>query len=177
MNALNKTHFELFGMPEGFAVDVTALDEAYRRVQGAVHPDRFGAASGTERRIAMQLATHTNEAYRALRDPVARATYLCGLHGVDPQVHSNTAMPSDFLMRQMEWRERLDEVRETRSAAELAALRDELADTRGALLAGIAQAIDARGDYASAADLVRQLMFVERFDGDVDALDEHLAEH
>ncbi len=177
MNALKKTHYELFGLPEGFVVDASALDDAYRRVQGAVHPDRFSAASDTDRRIAMQLATHANEAYRTLRDPVARATYLCGLHGVDPQVHSNTAMPAAFLGQQMEWRERLDEVRSSLDAAELAALRDELEASRRTLLEGIAQSIDARGEYAGAAELVRQLMFVERFEVDVDALDERLAEH
>jgi molecular chaperone HscB len=177
MNSLKKTHYELFGLPEGFVVDAAALDEAYRRVQRAVHPDRFSAASDTDRRIAMQLATHANEAYRALRDPVARATYLCALHGVDPQVHSNTSMPAEFLGQQMEWRERLDEVRESHSEADLAVLREELADTRRTLLEGIEGAIDARADYASAAELVRQLMFVERFESDVDTLEERLAEH
>ncbi len=177
MNALKKTHFELFGLPEGFSVDVTALDGAYRRVQGAVHPDRFGAGSATDRRIAMQLATHTNEAYRALRDPVQRAAYLCGLHGVDLQVHSNTAMPATFLGQQMEWRERLDEVRESRSAPALQSLRDELSASRRELLQGIEQAIDVRADYGNAAALVRQLMFVERFESDVDVLDELLTEH
>jgi molecular chaperone HscB len=176
MNALKKTHYELFGLPEGFVIDAAALDDAYRRVQGAVHPDRFSAASDAERRIAMQLATHANEAYRALREPAARAAYLCALHGVDPQVHSNTAMPAEFLGQQMEWRERLDAVRESRNAAELGALRDELSESRRTLHEAIARAIDERADYASAAALLRQLMFVERFDNDVDLLDEQLAE-
>ena len=177
MHALRKTHFELFGLSEGFSIDVEALDAAYRRVQGAVHPDRHSAGSDTERRVAMQLATHANEAYRALRDPVQRAAYLCALHGVDLQVHSNTSMPAAFLGQQMEWRERLDEVREARSAPQLDALRDELTDCRRALLDDIGQAIDAQGDYANAAELVRQLMFVERFESDVDVLDELIAEN
>jgi molecular chaperone HscB len=77
----------------------------------------------------------------------------------------------------MEWRERLDEVRESRSATALQALRDELSTSRRELLQGIELAIDARSDYADAAALVRQLMFVERFESDVDALDELLTEH
>ncbi len=174
MNPLNRTHFELFGLPEGFAVDAPALDAAYRSVQGAVHPDRHSAGPATERRIAMQLATQANEAYRTLRDPLQRAAYLCTLHGADPQVHSNTAMPPAFLARQMDWRERLDEAREARDAGAVAGLRAQLDETREALLGALADAIDRAGDYAGAAALVRQLMFVERFEADVDAADGRL---
>jgi len=177
MNALNRTHFELFGLPEGFAVDASTLDAAYRSVQGAVHPDRHSAGSATDRRIAMQLATQANEAYRTLRDPLQRAAYLCVLHGADPQVHSNTAMPPAFLTRQMDWRERLDEAREAHDAGAVAALRAELDATREAMLAGLAEAIDRARDYAQAAALVRQLMFVERFEADVDAAAERLDAH
>jgi len=177
MNALSKSHYELFGLPEGFAIDAAALDAAYRSVQGAVHPDRFGGASDTERRIAMQFATQANEAYRTLRDPVRRAAYLCALHGADPRVHSNTAMPASFLGLQMEWRERLEEARDARSAEELRVLRDELDDSRASLIARLAEAIDGGRDYELAAGLVRQLMFVERFGEDVDAADDLLAAH
>lgn len=177
MNELNKSHFELFGLTERFAIDPTALDAAYRNVQGAVHPDRYGGAPGTERRLAMQLATQVNEAYRTLRDPVLRAAYLCARHGADPQVASNTAMPAAFLGQQMELRERLDDARDARSAGQLQQLREELTSDRQALLAQLAEAIDARGDYPLAASLVRQLMFVERFGEDVDSVDDLLATH
>ena len=177
MNALKKTHYELFGLPEGFVVDASALDDAYRRVQGAVHPDRFSAASDTDRRIAMQLATHANEAYRTLRDPVARATYLCGLHGVDPRC---TPIPR---CRRRSSGSRWSGASGSTRCAPRSMRRSsppfvsELEASRRTLLEGIAQSIDARGEYAGAAELVRQLMFVERFEVDVDALDERLAEH
>lgn len=177
MNPLSKSHYELFGLPEGYAIDAAALDAAYRSVQGAVHPDRFGGGSETERRIAMQFATQANEAYRTLRDPVQRAAYLCTLHGADPQVHSNTAMPAAFLGQQMQWRERLEEARDARSLDELRLLRAELAGSRASLIARLTEAIDRGGDYGLAAGLVRQLMFVERFAEDVDAVDDLLAAH
>ena len=177
MNPLTKSHYELFGLPEGYAIDAVALDAAYRSVQGAVHPDRFSGASDTERRIAMQFATRVNEAYRTLRDPVRRAAYLCALHGADPQVHSNTAMPATFLGQQMEWRERLEEARDARSPAELRLLRGELTGSRASLIERLTEAIDRRRDYELAAGLVRQLMFVERFGEDVDAADDLLAAH
>lgn len=177
MNALNRTHYELFGLPEGFAVDASALDAAYRSVQGAVHPDRHSAGSATDRRIAMQLAAQANEAYRTLRDPLQRAAYLCALHGVDPQLHSNTAMPAAFLAQQMQWRERLDDAREAGDCGAVQTLRGELERARATLLAGIAEAIDGARDFAAAAALVRQLTFVERFEADVDAAGERLGLH
>ena len=76
MASLNDSHFDLFHLPAQFALDASALDHAYRTVQAQVHPDRFAAAGDAQKRIAMQWATRTNEAYQTLRDPLKRATYL-----------------------------------------------------------------------------------------------------
>lgn len=177
MSSLTKTHFELFGLPAVFGLDRPALDAAYRSVQGAVHPDRHAAGSDTDRRIAMQMAAQANEAYRTLRDPALRAGYLCGLRGVDVAIESNTAMPTDFLMQQMEWRERLDDAVAARDLAALEPLRDELGGMRGALLAALSEALDARDDTQAAAGLVRRLMFLDRFSTGIDAAEERLQRH
>ena len=34
-------HFELFGLPSRYRIDATALEHAYRTLQGNVHPDRL----------------------------------------------------------------------------------------------------------------------------------------
>ncbi len=177
MSSLTRNHFELFGLPAAFSLDRAALDSAYRTIQGTVHPDRFAAGSDTDRRLGMQLAAQANEAYRTLRDPALRAGYLCSLRGVDVGIESNTAMPTDFLMQQMEWRERLDDASAGRDTAALESLRDELADERDALLRLLAAAIDERGDYAEAAGLVRRLMFLDRFGSGIDAAEERLLQH
>jgi molecular chaperone HscB len=111
-----QNHFDLFNLPPRFAVDAGALDSAYRDVQSRVHPDRFVNATDAEKRVAMQWATRANEAYQTLKNPLARARYLCELNGVDLQTESNTAMPPSFLMQQMEWRERLEEAEHARGA-------------------------------------------------------------
>src|SRR6266568_9105661 len=102
---LNDNFFELFELPVVFRLDSAALDRAYRDLQTRVHPDKFAHLGDDERRLSMQWATQANEAYRTLRRPLARAQYLLHLRGIDLKAESNTAMPPDFLMEQMEWRE------------------------------------------------------------------------
>ena len=64
-------------------MDTAALDAAYRQIQSQVHPDRFAQASDTEKRLALQWATHANEAYQTLKHPISRGRYLLQLAGVD----------------------------------------------------------------------------------------------
>lgn len=156
-------HFALFALPARFALDEAALERAYKGVQSKVHPDRFAAGSAAERRVAMQWAARANEAYQTLRRPHARAAYLCERAGVAIEAGSNTAMPADFLMQQMEWREALDEARAPADAARLAQLAESIDEQRGRLLADLESAIDVRADFVAAADLVRRLMFIDRF--------------
>jgi molecular chaperone HscB len=174
MNPLTRNHFALFGLPERYRTDPTALEAAFRSVQSTVHPDRFAGGSDAERRVAMQIATQANEAYRTLRDPARRAAYLCELHGVALQSESNTAMPPAFLMQQMEWREQLDEARGRRDHGALETLREALGGERDALLQRLAAAIDEASDYHAAAQCVRQLMFLDRFAADIDAAEDVL---
>jgi molecular chaperone HscB len=157
-----QNHFDLFQLPATFAVDAGALDAAYRDVQGQVHPDRFVNATDAEKRVAMQWATRANEAYQTLKNPQKRAQYLCELHGVDLRTESNTAMPMDFLMQQMEWREALGDAKAARDRDALEALDAEVGKDRKARMARIGEQLDA-GDYEHAAQGVRALMFLEKF--------------
>jgi len=78
-----RNHFELFGLPVAFEVDMTRLAETYRELQRALHPDRFANASDRERRLSVQQAARVNEAYQILRSPLRRARYLLELRGVE----------------------------------------------------------------------------------------------
>ena len=167
-------HFALFGLPEHFALDAKALDTAWRDVQGQVHPDRFADAGATEQRVALQWATRANEAYRTLRDPLRRAAYLCTLRGGDLETESNTAMPAEFLMRQLEWREALDDARDADDAAALQKLEAALDDERSALMRRLEIALDEAPNIGHAVEAARQWMFVERFSEDLASLAERL---
>ena len=165
--SLQATDFALFGLPERFAVDLAALDAKWKQLQGAAHPDRFASDTAAAQRVAMQWAIRINEAYRRLRDPLARAAYLCSLHGADVGAETNTAMPAAFLMQQMEWRDALSEAR-TLDAVE--ALSHEVTASRDAMLAQLHAQIDAAAavDWRAVAGTVRGLMFVDKFMSDID---------
>lgn len=168
MTQLVQSHFALFGLPEQFALDGPALERAYRAVQSQVHPDRFAAASAAKRRVAMQWSAQANEAYEVLRSPLKRAAYLCALRGLPVEGEASVAMPSDFLMQQMAWREQLEEALQAKDAQAIQRLDDEVAQQAQALEAGLASVLDApSSDLAQAARDVRKWMFVERFRQDV----------
>jgi len=167
MASLNDSHFDLFGLPAQFALDPAALDHAYRTVQAQVHPDRFAAAGDAQKRIAMQWATRANEAYRTLRDPLARARYLLQLKGFDTDEESNTSMPPDFLMQQMEWREAAAQARAERDARGLERLRDDLDEARDAMLDQLERALDT-GQYDAGCSLVRKLRFLGKLEEEIE---------
>jgi molecular chaperone HscB len=168
-----QNHFELFHLPQRFAVDSSALDNAYREVQSRVHPDRFVSATDTEKRVAMQWATRANEAYQTLKNPFKRAAYLCELNGIDLQTESNTAMPREFLMQQMEWHEALEEARAAKDIAALDKLEAALRTARSAKVAQLGELLD-RHAFEEAAQDVRQLMFLEKLGAEVHAVFEKL---
>ncbi len=161
---LQDNDFKLFGLPVRYAVDRAELDERWKQLQRQVHPDRFAAQGAAAQRVAMQWSVRINEAYQRLKDPLKRAAYWCELQGVPVNAENNTAMPASFLMRQMEWREALDDAD---GADALDALLTEARDARQQALATLTQLIDEEANPTAAVQQVRALMFVERFTDEV----------
>jgi molecular chaperone HscB len=164
----NRNYFELFGLPTRFRIDTTALEQAYRDIQSAVHPDRYAHLPETERRLSMQWATRVNEAYRTLKEPLTRAQYLLSLRGIDIRSESNTAMPQEFLLEQMEWREAVAEAQAADDGAGLEKLHHRLRKGAQDLVGEIERYLDESDDFNAAADAVRRLMFFEKLEHDID---------
>ena len=168
------SYFELFGLKPAFALDAGALEKSYREIQTQVHPDRFAHAGDAERRASLQWTTRVNEAYQALRNPVARASHILALHGIDVAFETNTAMPADFLMQQMELRETLENATETKNASALEGLQRRIDADKEALEGRLGERIDKKKDYKGAADLVRELQFLHRLESEIDAAYEEI---
>lgn len=161
---LQDDDFTLFGLTQQFAQDRAAVDARWKDLQREAHPDKFAAQGAAAQRVAMQWSVRINEAYQRLKDPLKRAAYLCELAGNAVNAHSNTAMPSAFLMQQMEWREALDDAT---SSAAVEALLDEVQAAQKQLLQQCETLLDQQHDYPAAVATVRALMFVDKFSQDL----------
>ena len=159
---LQQNYFSLLGQPENFRLDNAMLDQQYHLLQTQVHPDKFSHLSEAERRMSMQWATRANEAYQTLRNPIKRARYLLGLHGVDTQEETNTVMPMEFLMEQMEWREAVEEAQRSSDIDQLEKLEARLQHEVSLLQELLAVKIDDEQSYSAAAEGVRKLKFLEK---------------
>ena len=162
---LQSNDFELFGLVERFAQDRPALDARWKELQRQVHPDKFAAQGAAAQRVAMQWSARINEAYRRLKDPLKRAAYLCELNGAPIDAESNTAMPAEFLMQQMELREAVDDAVD---AAAMDEIGRQSATLKREMLLKLEQQMDAQHDWPAAAQTVRALMFLDRLAGDID---------
>ena len=170
MKSLQANDFELFELPQQFALERAPLDARWKDLQREAHPDKFASQGAAAQRVAMQWSVRINEAYQRLKDPLRRAAYLCELGGAPIQAENNTAMPAAFLMQQMEWREALDDAHDL---PQLEALHDEVQQAHQTHLQQCGQLIDGAHDFGAAAQQVRALMFIERFLRDIeDRLDQ-----
>ena len=166
----SRNHFELFGLPQRFRFDSALLDRAYHELQGAVHPDRFAAAGETQQRLALQSSARVNEAYSALKDPVARAQYLLSLNGIDAFSETDTSLAVDFLERQLERREIAEAAAAARDADALVTLLTTVRAESGHLEQLVATLLDTEASWDLARQRVRELKFLHKFAADIDAM-------
>ena len=179
---LSTTHFDRFGLPQAFDVDLELLDRNYRELQRSVHPDRFVNASDQQRRLSMQQATLINEGYQALKDPLKRGRYLLQLDGREFDDERNTTSDTAFLMEQMELREALADVRGSEDAFQaLGQIMDRIAADIDRLV-GDLQDQFSKADADSldgAADSLTKMQFFRRLQeeaGEIEAdLEDELA--
>ena len=161
--------YEVLGVARGAGAD--EIKKAYRAKAKELHPDRNADNPQAEAQFK-----EVNEAYQTLKKPLPRAKYLLHLAAHDVGAENNTAMPADFLMEQMEWREGVAEARAAGDHHELEHLHHRLGEQMRGAWDELGDLFDKAQDYASAADRVRRLMFLEKLLHEIDdaiaALDE-----
>ena len=164
----NRNHFELFGLPVVYQLDTGLLEATYRQLQAQVHPDKFAHLSEAEKRVSMQWSTRVNEAYQTLKLPLNRAVYLLQLNGIDALAQTNTHLPAVFLMQQMEWREAIQEARDSLNLAALQQIEGEISAQTKTWREQLLLQLDQQHDLAAATDTVRQLKFVDKITAEID---------
>jgi len=174
---ISKNYFEVFGLPVAFDVDQAQLVERYRELQREIHPDRFAGAGDREQRLAVQYATYVNEAFEALKSPLLRAEYLLKLQGVALAPANQTTSDATFLMRQMELREELSEVKDQPDPeAALDALSEHVAQAMTELQNRFADHYRA-ADFEAGKQVVSKLHFIVKLAHEVEQLEAEILDY
>src|SRR5437667_2401342 len=120
-------YFAIFGLPRKLWIEMGALEQKFLQMSWKLHPDKFVNASEEERDLSLRRSSELNDAYRALKDPVARIEYLLAIEGERKEVEKKQQAPPELLEEVFELNESLDELREAKSAgADVAGLRTRL---------------------------------------------------
>jgi molecular chaperone HscB len=111
-------YFRFMGVPRQLNLEAADLEQRFRTLSRQFHPDYFYNASPSERRASLERSSYLNDAYRTLRNPIARVEYLLGLEGFsarDEQDGAKAKVPAALLEEVFALNEELDEVRDLRT--------------------------------------------------------------
>jgi molecular chaperone HscB len=104
-----------------------SLEQKFLQLSWKLHPDNFVNASDEERELSLKRSSELNDAYRVLRDPLARVEYLLEIEGQRKEGEKKQQAPPELLEEVFELNESLDELREAReSGGNLAELKTKL---------------------------------------------------
>jgi len=92
------------------------LEQKFLQLSWKLHPDNFVNMTEREKEMSLQRSSRLNDAYRILRDPVARVEYLLELEGMRKEGEHKQQAPPELLEEAFELNESLDELREAKSA-------------------------------------------------------------
>lgn len=172
---LEKNHFEFFGLPLRFDLDRADLDLRYRDLQRHFHPDRYASGSDQQRRLALQMTAHINEAFQTLKDPLSRGRYLLSLQGVSTDEETDTVMDPAFLMEQMELREGMQAARAAPDRAQrLQTLRREVGQRLGLGTEELGLRLNEKSptSLTRARSLVREMQFLRKVEREIEDLEQ-----
>src|SRR5881396_628946 len=120
-------YFALFEMPRKLWIEMSGLEQKFLQMSWKLHPDNFVNATEQERELSLKRSSELNDAYRTLRDPIARVEYLLAIEGERKEGEKKQQAPPELLEEVFELNESLDELRETKAAgADVASLRARL---------------------------------------------------
>jgi molecular chaperone HscB len=104
-------YFALFGLPRKLWIEMSAIEQKFLRMSWKLHPDNFVNSSEAEREASLRRSSELNDAYRTLRDPVARVAYLLAIEGARQEGEEKQQAPPELLEEVFELNESLDELR------------------------------------------------------------------
>jgi molecular chaperone HscB len=135
--------FSFFGLPRKLNVDTSKLERDFYQFSRKLHPDVFAQATGKEQDWSLQKTSQLNDAYRTLKDPIARTEYLLKLEGVQMEEQSKQATEkareSGEMKKQVVPPGLLEEVFELNMQLEEARMDKKIGETDGNLARDLQQ--------------------------------------
>ena len=120
-------YFSLFGLPRKLWIEMPTLEKKFLELSWKLHPDKFVNASPADQELSLKGSSELNDAYRVLRDSVARVEYLLELEGMRKEGEHKQQAPPELLEEVFELNESLDELREAKaSGGDLDSLKHRL---------------------------------------------------
>jgi molecular chaperone HscB len=124
-------YFAFFGLPQKLAIDPGALETQFHKLSWKLHPDNFVRAGEFERNLSLERSSELNDAYRTLRDPIARVEYLLLHLELRKEGATKQQAPPELLEEVFELNESLDELRQARSeGGDVVDLRSRLTEAQ-----------------------------------------------
>jgi molecular chaperone HscB len=106
---MTSDYFEFFDLPRNLTIDPADLEKRFHALSRKWHPDLFARKSPQEREESLEASAILNAAYRALRDPIARAQYLLKQEGFDIAEQGSRDVPPELLEEVFELNMALEE--------------------------------------------------------------------
>jgi molecular chaperone HscB len=120
-------YFAVFSLPRKLWIEMNALEQKFLQLSWKLHPDNFVNATDADREAALRRSSELNDAYRTLRDPVARVEYLLGVEGARREGEQKQQGPPELLEEVFALNESLDELRDAKAeGGDLTQLRARL---------------------------------------------------
>lgn len=168
--------FAVLGVPARYAVDLAAVETAYKEQSRQVHPDRFATADPRARRASLARTVQLNQAWRTIKDPVRRAEYLLTRAGIDlsgkqPAPGSEekrtveVGAPPAFLLEILELNDELAAARRAGDEVKMAFMAEEMRARARESMDTIAAGLDSgvRTQLEEAARSLLALRYYQRF--------------
>ncbi len=159
---MTQNFFTLLNLPEAFVVDLKKLDQHYQAIQKEIHPDRFASLNDEAKMESVKKTAQVNDAYQTLKSSIRRAEYLLHLYGFDINDEKYTAVPQDFLLQQMEWREELET--HTKNKEALEKLASVVAIKKKQKIDLLPTYFDKKNNLPEAIKITRELNFIEKIE-------------
>ena len=121
--------FEFLDLPRNLSIDGKDLEKRFYALSRQLHPDLHSRKSPAEREQAEESTAVLNDAYRTLRDPIARAEYLLKLEGFDIGEQTTKDVPPELLEEVFELNMALEEA----DVEQLQSARQRFEEMRGGI--------------------------------------------